>query len=234
MSNKLTRRAVLSGLLSSTAGAVLADAPLSSLRPPVRPAATPAALLAPSQSPIPRVAPRVRATIQQLIAAADLDGTVGVVLADAGTGEVLEAVEGEVAVPPASVTKAVTALYALDTLGGTFRFITRVFAVGSVQDGVLDGDLILAGGGDPTLSADHLADLAAALKDAGVTRVMGRFLCWRGALPYAEEIEPSQLDHLGYNPAVSGLNLNYNRVHFEWRRVSGNWQTTMDARTDDR
>lgn len=67
-----------------------------------------------------------------------------------------------------------------------------------------------------------------------MTRVMGRFLCWRGALPYAEEIEPSQLDHLGYDPAVSGLNLNYNRVHFEWRRVSGNWQTTMDARTDDR
>ena len=234
MSNKLKRRAVLSGLLSSAAGAVLAEAPLSSLRPSARTAATPAAFLAPSQSPIPRVAPRVRATIEKLIAAADLDGTVGVVLADASTGEVLETVEGDVAVPPASVTKAVTALYALDALGGAFRFITSVFAVGSVQDGVLDGDLILAGGGDPTLSADHLADLAVALKDAGVTRVMGRFLCWRGALPYAEEIEPSQLDHLGYNPAVSGLNLNYNRVHFEWRRVSGNWQTTMDARTDDR
>jgi len=147
MSNKLTRRAVLSGLLSSAAGAVLAYAPLSSLRP----AATPAAVLAPSQSPIPRVAPRVRATIQQLIAAADLDGTVGVVLADAGTGEVLEAVEGEVAVPPASVTKAVTALYALDALGGAFLFITRFFAFGSAQDGILDGDLILAGGGGPTL-----------------------------------------------------------------------------------
>ena len=132
MSNKLKRRAVLSGLLSSAAGAVLAEAPLSSLRPSARTAAMPAAFLAPSQSPIPRVAPRVRATIEKLIAAADLDGTVGVVLADASTGEVLETVEGDVAVPPASVTKAVTALYALDALGGAFRFITSVFAVGSV------------------------------------------------------------------------------------------------------
>ncbi|MCF2870882.1 D-alanyl-D-alanine carboxypeptidase/D-alanyl-D-alanine-endopeptidase [Octadecabacter sp. G9-8] len=228
-----TRRAFVGGLLSSVAGAALAEAPLASLRPRARTVVTPVSS-APDVSPIPRIAPRVRATLEQLIAAADLDGTVGCVLADASTGEILEAVDGEVSLPPASVTKAVSALYALDTLGGAFRFVTRVFAVGAINDGILDGDLILAGGGDPTLSADHLADLAVALKDVGVVRVTGRLLCWRGALPYAEEIEPSQLDHLGYNPAVSGLNLNYNRVHFEWRRVNGTWQTTMDARTDER
>ena len=232
MSVKLTRRTVVAGLMSSAAGAALADAPLTSLRPAVRgPIAVSAA---PETSPIPRIAPRVRAPIEQVIAAADLDGTVGCVVADARTGEVLERVDGDVALPPASVTKAVTALYALDVLGGAFRFVTRVFAHGTVTDGVLDGDLVLAGGGDPTLSADHLADLAQAVKTAGLTGITGRFLCWRGALPYAEEIEPSQLDHLGYNPAVSGLNLNFNRVHFEWRRESGAWQTTMDARTENR
>jgi D-alanyl-D-alanine carboxypeptidase/D-alanyl-D-alanine-endopeptidase (penicillin-binding protein 4) len=46
------------------------------------------------------------------------------------------------------------------------------------------------------------------------------------------EIDPEQLDHLSYNPAVSGLNLNFNRVHFEWARVAGDWRVTMDARTD--
>lgn len=230
---QVTRRAFTSGLLSSVAGAALADAPLSSLRPVSR-AVVPNVVTAPATSLIPRIAPRLAAPIEQVIAAANLDGTVGCVVADAQTGAVIEAVDADVALPPASVTKAVTALYALNSLGGAHRFLTRVLAVGPISEGVLDGDLILAGGGDPTLSADHLAELAVALKDAGVTRVTGRFLCWRGALPYAEEIEPSQLDHLGYNPAVSGLNLNFNRVHFEWRRVNGAWQTSMDARTENR
>lgn len=235
MTVKLTRRAVVSGLLSGVAGVALAEAPLTSLRPVGRAVSgTIAVSSAPTQSPIPRIAPRVRATIEQVIAAADLDGTVGCVVADATTGEILEQAEADVTVPPASVTKAVTALYALDALGGAFRFVTRIFSTAAVIDGILDGDLILAGGGDPTLSTDDLADLAADLKAAGVVRVTGRFLCWRGALPYAEEIEPSQLDHLGYNPAVSGLNLNFNRVHFQWARSGGDWRVTMDARTETR
>ena len=232
MSVKLTRRGVVAGLLSSAAGAAFGEAPLTSIRPNMRGPIE--ASVAPETSPIPRIAPRERATIEQLIASADLGGTVGCVLADARTGDVLERIDGDTPLPPASVTKVVTALYALDVLGDAFRFVTRVIAHGTVTDGVLDGDLVLAGGGDPTLSADHLADLAIAVKAAGISQITGRLLCWRGALPYAEEIEPSQLDHLGYNPAVSGLNLNFNRVHFEWRRVSGNWQTSMDARTETR
>jgi len=225
----VTRRVVLGGLLSGVAGAALADAPLSSLRPLARAAGT-----APQTSPIPRVAPRGRATTEELIAAAGLEGAVSVVVTDARTGDPIDSIGADAPLPPASVTKAVTALYALDALGGAFRFVTRVFAVGDVEDGVLRGDLVLAGGGDPTLSSDHLAEMAQGLAAAGITSIDGQFLCWRGALPYAEEIEPSQLDHLGYNPAVSGLNLNYNRVHFEWKRVGGQWQTTMDARTETR
>jgi len=231
MSSLMSRRAILGGLLSGVASVAGAQAPLTSMRPVARSGAVAAA---PEVSLIPRLAPRVRASIADLIAEADLGGTVGCVLADANTGEVLESIQADVPVPPASVTKSVTALYALEALGGSFRFVTRLLATGPVESGVLRGDLILAGGGDPTLSSDHLAELAARLRATGVVSVEGRFLCFRGALPYAEEIEPSQLDHLGYNPAVSGLNLNYNRVHFEWRRVSGSWQVTMDARTEDR
>lgn len=235
VSPQVSRRAVLGGLLSSAAGAALADAPLASLRPTARPSSGigPAVSAAPETSLIPRIAPRAQAPLEQIIASADLGGTVGCVVTDVRTGAVVEQIAGDDAVPPASVTKAVTALYALDALGGAHRFVTRIFVTGTISDGILDGDLILAGGGDPTLSADHLAQLADDVAAAGITRVTGRFLCWRGALPYAEEIEPSQLDYLGYNPALSGLNLNYNRVHFEWRRVNGNWQTSMDARTDD-
>ncbi len=153
MSVTFSRRAILTGLLSSAAGVALAEAPLVSPRPNGR---TGAVEVAPETSPIPRIAPRARETIEEMIAAADLDGTVGCVLADADTGEMLEQIDAGVALPPASVTKAVTALYALDALGGAFRFITRIYATGPVEGGILRGDVILAGGGDPTLSADHL------------------------------------------------------------------------------
>jgi D-alanyl-D-alanine carboxypeptidase/D-alanyl-D-alanine-endopeptidase (penicillin-binding protein 4) len=36
--------------------------------------------------------------------------------------------------------------------------------------------------------------------------------------------------HVGYNAALSGLNLNFNRVHFEWKRAGGDWQVAIDAR----
>ena len=230
MSVTFSRRAILAGLLSSAAGGALSEAPLVSLRPNQRTGFVDEAR---QTSLIPKIVPRVWTSIDETIAAADLNGTVGCVLADADTGEILEQIDAEVALPPASVTKVVTALYALDALGGAFRFVTRVYATGLIDSGVLHGDLILAGGGDPTLSTDHLVELADALKAFGVTEVKGRFLCWRGALPYAEEIEPSQLDHLGYNPAISGLNLNYNRVYFEWARFGNDWRIIMDARTEN-
>lgn len=226
MKQQITRRAILSGLFSGAASIAYAGAPLLSLRPTSRPVA---ATLQPE--PIPQTTPNIRATLDELIAAADL-GEVSCVITDAREGTLIADSGTHSALPPASVTKALTALYALNILGGAHRFVTRLYTTGPIIDDRIEGNLILAGGADPTLSADDLASLAAALKETGITGISGQFLCWRGAIPYAEEIEPSQLDHLGYNPALSGLNLNYNRVHFEWKRVGGTWQTTMDARTE--
>lgn len=169
---------------------------------------------------------------EELIAAARLGGDVGYVVADARSGLVLEARGGTKPMAPASTAKAITTLYALETLGPQFRFQTRVLATGPVAGGRVEGDLILAGGGDPTLSTDGLADLAAALAQRGVTGVRGRFLVWGGALPYAEAIAADQPVHVGYNPAISGLILNYNRVHFEWKRAKGGYALAMDARSE--
>lgn len=228
MTRFLGRRNVLAGLLTGAAGVAAANPLTTSLRPLARPEQ----VAQPTPEPIPRIAPRLRATAEEMIAEAGLGGVVGFVIADARSGQIVEDVDGGHRLPPASVTKALTALYALDALGGGHRFATRLVATAPVVEGVVQGDLILAGGGDPTLDTDGLAGLAARLAEQGITGITGRFLCWGGALPYAEEIEPGQLDHLGYNPAVSGLNLNFNRVHFEWARAGGEYRITMDARTD--
>ena len=165
-----------------------------------------------------------------LVSAAGLGGDVSYVVADLRSGLVLEERGGAKPMAPASTAKVITSLYALETLGADFRFVTRLIATGPVSGGVIQGDLILAGGADPTLGTDDLADLAADLARAGVRGVSGRFLVWGGAIPYAEEIDGEQPIHVGYNPAISGMILNYNRVHFEWRRAGAGYQLGMDAR----
>lgn len=226
----LSRRAFILAA-ASLAGPALADAPLTALRPMARPGSVP-----PAAVPAPAAAPQASPGAADYITQARLGGTVGFVVADARTGLVLEQGNADVAQPPASVAKAMTTLYALDSLGAGYRFATRLIGTGPVTDGVLNGDLVLAGGGDPVLNTDHLADMAARLKQAGVRRVTGALRVWAGALPAIHEIDPAQMAHLDYNPAVGGLNLNFNRVYFEWSRTggptNGRYTVTMDARTD--
>ena len=201
------------------------------------------AVTGPAMARVPDVSvrPRVRTDAlarrfaggpEGLVDAANLRGQVSVAVAKVSNGQRLEDVDGGNALPPASVAKTVTALYALDRLGPSHRFETRVIAAGSLSDGILTGDLILAGGGDPTLDTDGLNDLAAQMKAAGLKEVRGDFLVYEGALPFTRTIDATQPEHVGYSPAVSGIALNYNRVPFEWRRAGQGYTVSMDARSN--
>jgi D-alanyl-D-alanine carboxypeptidase/D-alanyl-D-alanine-endopeptidase (penicillin-binding protein 4) len=216
MLGRLTRRLFLGGAFGGLAGLAAAKAPDVSLRPKLRPN---------------QFAPRVPPDVEALVASAKLGGDVTYAVVDVSTGRTLESRAGSTALPPASVTKAVTALYALEALGAGYRFETRLIATRGVRDGVVQGDLVLAGGGDPTLDTDALAGLAAKMKQAGIREVKGKLRVWGGALPFQRILDQSQPEHVSYNPSISGLNLNFNRVHFEWKRVGGDYTVSMDARS---
>lgn len=216
----ITRRMVLGGLLAGAAGPVWAELAASP-----RPVARPGRGAPPAWPPA-----SASGEIERLIEAARLGGTVSFVVADARSGEVLAAREPEALLPPASVAKALTALYALDRLGPEHRFATRVLATGPVRGGMVEGDLVLAGGGDPNLQTDQLGDLVARLAARGIRGATGRLRYWDGALPVLRGIAADLPVHVGYNAALSGLNLNFNRVHFAWERAGGDWQVTVDAR----
>ena len=224
MTSSFSRRFFLTAAFSAGAGHVaFANAPLTSLRPVQRGGAS----AAPAQA-----VPRTANSPDAIVNAAQLGGTVAFAVADLRTGKLLETRGAQTGLPPASTAKAITALYALDTLGGGYRFSTQLVATGSVSGGVVTGDLILVGGGDPTLDTNALASMAARLKQSGIREVRGAFLYFDAALPAIKEIDPGQPDHVSYNPSVSGLNLNFNRVHFEWKRANGGYAVTMDARSD--
>lgn len=220
MTRKFSRR----NFLGSVAAACIATPHMALANPP-----------ATSYRPVLRgenLSKRSIPEIEDILAQAKLDGKVSFAVSNVKTGAILEAEEGATARPPASVAKALTALYALNALGAEHRFETQILATGGVSNGEVQGDLVLVGGSDPTLTTDDLATLAANLKAAGIIGVRGDFKVYEAALPVLPRIDPKQPDQVGYNPGVSGLALNFNRVHFEWMRSSGTYAVTMQGRTE--
>ncbi|MBH8581434.1 D-alanyl-D-alanine carboxypeptidase/D-alanyl-D-alanine-endopeptidase [Halomonas pacifica] len=100
----------------------------------------------------------------------------------AAPGESLGAIEPRRQLSPASVSKAYLAAAALSEWGPQHRFTTRLVTPGRVdREGVLDGDLILEGSGDPGLVAEDLWKLVQGLRQRGVTAIRGDVLVsqWR-------------------------------------------------------
>ncbi|HSN19725.1 MAG TPA: D-alanyl-D-alanine carboxypeptidase, partial [Usitatibacter sp.] len=79
-------------------------------------------------------------------------------------GPILLSHREHAAMNPASVMKLVTSVAALDLLGPAFRFRTDVLLDGALEDGVLRGNLVLRGGGDPKLTYERLWQMAHRLR----------------------------------------------------------------------
>ncbi|MAS43218.1 MAG: hypothetical protein CML43_08725 [Rhodobacteraceae bacterium] len=228
-----------------------AEAPSRAAPPPPRPspgAARPAAMqaslaivskpttakeasaVAGGRSPRAEAPARALEIAAPVAASARLSGRIGFALMDLETGELLETREGDAAFPPASVAKLFSAAYALETLGPEHRFETRIQASAAPVNGRVAGDLALVGAGDPELDTDALAELAAQARARGLQQVSGRFVADVSGWPSIPYIDPEQPEEASYNPSVSALNLDFNRVLFAWERGTGGYELSMEAR----
>ena len=119
----------------------------------------------------------------------------------------------------ASVSKIFTYYFALKTLGPDFRFNTKLFYLGEIKKGVLKGDLILKGGGDPYLNAAQLSAFAQHLKLKGIHKIEGRFLVDGSFLQPAQSVSILGLTDQADNPAISGLNVEFNRYDIWYKEL---------------
>ena len=94
---------------------------------------------------------------------------------------------------PASVMKLVTTYAALDLLGPDFTWSNRVYVDGPVSDGVLDGNLILRGSGDPKLVLERLDALLRQVIAQGVREVRGDIVLDRAVFDVPER-DPGAFD----------------------------------------
>jgi len=100
----------------------------------------------------------------------------GAVVYDLETGRVVFALHAWRPVHPASNEKLATTFAALTALGPSFRIETDVLGDGTQDGTTWDGDIVLKGYGDPTLSAVGLRSLAHQVALDGITRVDGRVI----------------------------------------------------------
>ncbi len=134
------------------------------------------------------------------------------------TGAVLYELNSRKLMMPASNMKIVTLAAAAETLGWDYRFKTTLETAAPVEDGALEGDLIVRGGGDPTINArDRRAaavfdEWADALKAAGITRIDGRIVGDDSAFDDATLGGGWAWDYLqdGYAAPVGALEFNEN------------------------
>jgi D-alanyl-D-alanine carboxypeptidase/D-alanyl-D-alanine-endopeptidase (penicillin-binding protein 4) len=144
-------------------------------------------------------------------------GAWGVVVHSLDRNERLYELNPRTLLVPASVAKLASAATAADAVGWDYRFATTLRATGPVADGVLTGDLLIVGSGDPSIggrAGDDLSILVDAVKAAGIRRIAGRII---GDDDGIEEPRPQLAwawDDLGYTTGAlfGALNLGENRM----------------------
>src|SRR6478735_7143782 len=158
--------------------AVLALALTAACAHPVRPA-SPADPAHPARSAPPALV-ALQHDIDAVLANPVLaHGSWGVLVKSLKTDETLYTLNAGKLMMPASNMKIVTLAAAAEKLGWDFRYTTTVASAGTIADGVLQGDLIVTGSGDPSLvAADGMADRvfadwAGQLKQRGIRVVTG-------------------------------------------------------------
>jgi D-alanyl-D-alanine carboxypeptidase/D-alanyl-D-alanine-endopeptidase (penicillin-binding protein 4) len=140
----------------------------------------------------------------------------GYFVVDVADGSVVAELNADQPFIPASVAKVPTTAAALEILSEDHCFDTTVLIEGDVKDGVLDGALTLRGGGDPSLTGDDLKVLVKDIAKFGV-KTVGAFHYDAASLVETPQISAGQPQAAGYNPGVSPLTVNYNRIRVKWQ-----------------
>jgi len=135
--------------------------------------------------------------------------TVSAGIWDVGTGKAIDRHKDELALIPASTTKAVTTYALLKSMKPDATLETEVW--GDLKDGVVEGDLIFKGDGDPLLTSERLWLLAQSLKKLGLRRVTGSIRLDQSA--FDEQRQPQGWENTSADtlPAVRALSVNFNR-----------------------
>ena len=117
---------------------------------------------------------------------------------------------------PASLMKLLTTFASLEMLGPAWSWSTPVWLQGTLRDGVLDGNLVIKGSGDPKLVVERMWLLMRRVQQLGVREIRGDIVLDRSDFKVPEQ-SPAEFDGEAlrpYNVRADALMLNYKAVVF--------------------
>lgn len=135
-----------------------------------------------------------------------------------GAERPLLAAGAERALNPASSIKLLTTYAGLELLGPAYGWTTEAYAAGPLKDGVLAGDLVLKGRGDPKLTLENFWLLLRSLRGRGLREIRGDLVLDRGYFP-VEDFDPSRFDDQPtrpYNTGPDALLVNFKAVRLQF------------------
>jgi len=144
------------------------------------------------------------------------DDTLSVHVRDLDSGEVVLQWNDDTAHNPGSTIKLLTTLVALDVLGPAYTWNTDVFALGEVENGRLNGDLLLKGHGDPFLVTERVWQLLRRIQQAGIREIDGDLHIDDSYFQVSEH-DPAAFDRQplrAYNVVPNALLMNFKAVRF--------------------
>ncbi len=153
---------------------------------------------------------------QALTAAKIPPASVAVVVQEVGVHHEILRLNPAASMNPASVMKLVTTYAALEQIGPAYRWKTEVYAAGALQDGVLVGDLVLKGAGDPKLDLEAVSRLVRALRGKGLREIRGDLVLDRSRFERADG-DAARFDgdpFRPYNVLPDALLVNYRSLRF--------------------
>ena len=160
--------------------------------------------------------------VARALAAAKVPRTaVAVLVEPVGGSRPLLSERAGAALDPGSVMKLVTTFAALEQLGPAYRWRTEAWATGPLRDGVLEGNLVLRGSGDPKLDLEAFWGLLRALRGQGLREIRGDLVLDRSRFAPVDG-DPNAFDGEGfrpYNVLPDALLLNYRSLRFVFQPV---------------
>jgi D-alanyl-D-alanine carboxypeptidase/D-alanyl-D-alanine-endopeptidase (penicillin-binding protein 4) len=153
------------------------------------------------------------------------------VILDPENGHIVDSALADTPRAPASTIKTLTTFAALDMLGPAFAWHTQAYLDGTLEDGVLDGNLVLKGGGDPYMTLERWWAFVQMLRAKGLKSIKGDIIIDDAAFALPPE-DPGAFDgkpNRTYNVIPDALMVNFQSIDFRLAANAAAHEVDIDA-----